>query len=149
MTIGDYLYQLTAKDEVSGPAIQRFSFLSSQAVAAVTLQAGFTVPLGYCLLLDEFTVLGQGGGAQTLNVLQVDLFADDSLNQRLHFFDAQTAAPIAAGGVSRTMSRTTRCILYPQEQFHALATFSAGAVANTLVASALGRLIPKANIQLR
>lgn len=146
--IGEFLYQLTAKDVISQPVLQRVTLLNGAAAAAVNVDISFPAVPGdrvfWVTHCQSAVIPGAGQIGQRLewNVI-------DSVGNNLLSGPAITFNPALAAAQIASHSWTTELLLMPGEVLRARGVFSAGGVANTLSAAAFGIFLPKGNLQLR
>jgi len=145
--IGDFLYTLTARDRAA-PVLQRPSLFATVVAANATVQAGLTaIPDDQVFILTDYAIAALGGAAQTVSSVVIRIFASEALDTIVHLLMQRPAglgAPVGFGS-----ERLTYVPVMPNEVIHAIATFSAGAAANTVNLSASGYFIPRGTFQLR
>lgn len=108
------------------------------AAQAVISSIGVTVPKDRVLRVTALSIVGIGGGAQTWD--GIELFAQNELATFAHYILNE---PI----VITSFNQDVDVLLMPEERLQIRASFSAGAVANRLIASVWGFMYPRANVQ--
>jgi len=144
--IGDVLYGLTPKELVSAPVIQRFAQRGSNLLAAVSVSGAIAqVPGDMILRLTDFSIIADGGAAQTVTGLAVSVMADDTFVTVVHTLLEEL--DLAALSVTRRFQCDV--MMMPDEVILAIANYSAAVAANGLRLSALGYMLPRGNTQFR
>lgn len=112
----------------------------SQAAGIVIPQ--FTVPEDRVLLLRSALAHADGGGAQTVNTVQIIIFPNDDINLQIVL-----AMNITTGAPGEAMvAWSGEVFVPPGASVAGLGGFSAAVAANLVNFSAAGLLIPRGNI---
>jgi hypothetical protein len=97
-------------------------------------------------LLAYISIIGIPGGAQTTLDFRAEL--EDETGASLCSLIRERRAG-AAGVVEGTRQAFSETVFMPKERVECEMAFSAGAVANTVIASAVWLLLPKGTLQFR
>jgi hypothetical protein len=141
----DWLFQADAKS-LAGALLQWRQFTASDTQAATTVNANLniTIETDRIFLLEHMSIRAIGGGAQ--NVSRVYGYHQDASGNVFQNFGFGVFAPAAVIAFSNWGH-----YLFPASNAPVLtltADFSAGAVANVVVASCSGWVLPRGNINL-
>lgn len=141
---GEWLYQLTAKDNAVAPVLQRVHQRVQVSQAAATVAASTAaVPQDMVFWIQHITTSYTPGGAQTVTNVEV---AGPESNP----VPGDLIRSLQAAGASRHYdTRQVSLLLMPGEQLTAIGTFSAGAIANVVVIVVHGFYLPRGNMQMR
>jgi hypothetical protein len=143
--IGEYLYQLTTKDAITAPILQRKHKQTTAAVGSVSVSATDDVtPNDKVLVVTNVSAEAISGAAQTSGDVRVVL--EDDVGNSLGTIGRQTGAPLAVFSLALT---GLALVLFPGERLRATGTYNAGAAANTTSITVHGFFLPKGNLQLR
>jgi hypothetical protein len=143
--IGDWLYQLTAKDAISQPVMQRVVQGNGGGALAVNVDVLLpVVPPDRVFAVSQLVGYGTAGAAQTTLRLEWNLIAD-GVNSiaSITGWTANPAIQVFGHG------QTVQLVLWPGEQLRLRGVFSAGGANNVVSAGAFGFFLPKGNLQLR
>lgn len=141
--IGEHLYQLSASDELGNPLIQRYATRTIVSGLVTPIVCGAPViPQDQALLLDYFQIDWIAGGAQTITLAELVVFADGSLDERTGDL-VEIRSP---GGQNLSDRRRVGSIIMPGEQIVGIGTFSGAVAANQVTMSLWGKLIPRGNL---
>jgi hypothetical protein len=143
--IGEYLYQLTTKDAITAPVLQRKHKQTTASVGSVSVSATDDVtPNDKVLVVTNVSAEAISGAAQTSGDVRVVL--EDDVGNSLGTIGRQTGAPLAVFSLALT---GLALVLFPGERLRATGTYNAGAAANTTSITVHGFFLPKGNLQLR
>lgn len=142
MFFPESLYLLSQRDQqVSW--LDPVLFRNEAAIAAVDLGLNFTVPNGRALILQNVLVYAIGGGAQTVTAMEIALQLPGA---GVGSFVYLTAREPVGAAVAQLQWQGS--VIVPEKwQVAGNASFSAGAVANTIVTGTTGVLVPIGNMQ--
>lgn len=145
--IGAFLYQLTAKDAQTQPVLQRrVDRVVVTAALANVVAVLPAIPDDKIGFLTYLNIIGIPGGAQTTLDFRAEL--EDETGASLCSLLRERR--VGAGGVVEgTRQAFSETMFMPKERVECEMAFSAGAIANTVIASAVWLLLPKGNVQLR
>lgn len=145
--IGEFLYQLSPRDMQQSwldPVIVTVNGLTTASVVT----ASYEVPMARCLLLRSSVANADGGGAQTVDRVTLELLPPDESNIAVAISEKITTN---VGSGSNKLSMNTEWngeIVIPQEwTLRARGNFSAAVSANSIELHIVGLLIPIGNIQ--
>lgn len=145
--LGEFLYELTPRDMQQSwldPVIVTANGLSAASVVLAT----YEVPVGRCLLLRSSVVNADGGGAQTVDRVTLELLPPDESVIAVAISEKITTN---VGNAAAKISMNTEWsgeIVVPQEwTLRARGNFSAAVSANSIELHVVGLLIPIGNIQ--
>jgi hypothetical protein len=143
--IGEYLYQLTTKDAITAPVLQRKHKQTTASSGSVSVSATDDVtPNDKVLVVTNVSAEAISGAAQTSGDVRVVL--EDDVGNSLGTIGRQTGAPLAVFSLALT---GLALVLFPGERLRATGTYNAGAAANTTSITVHGFFLPKGNLQLR
>jgi len=141
--IGEYLYQLRARDDQVTPLdllCQRDNFIAS----AVTLTTLYVVPTDKVLRLQNVFHHSVGGAAQAPTVVTIRIVDPVTLNAFADLF--VTTGPVLVGLQNFTSLFGLDTYVHPGFGIRFQTTFAAGAVANQITTTLMGFLMPRGNI---
>jgi hypothetical protein len=141
--IGEFLYQLTAKDAITQPVIQRrFNRARVSAAATVVNVDLLPVPGEYVEVVTHINISCAAGAAQTLT-RALCVVRDPQGNDIFNVFLAQSGIQFDDRGMK------VELVLFPGELLRVTGVFNAGANANAVIGNAHGYILPKGSLQLR
>ena len=142
--LGDFLYALTVKDQITQPVLQRrLDTTRAQLANAIVVVDGPEVPLDRWARLSHISVDFVSGAAQTIS--SYDAFIVDSAgNEQTTLMRAYFPAIANFADWDHL-----DVLLGPGERLRARGFFNAGAAVNTGNLDAVMMLLPKGNLQLR
>jgi len=132
--IGDFLYQLSPRDEQS-TGIQLFAERNQVSAAVVSQSLSITIPAEKILVVTAIWVDASGGGGQTVSSLQISRQSTNVPDVVVK--SAQPATAFGGIGFEGTL------YLAPNEQVQASASYNAGVAANNLRLFVHGYTIPR------
>lgn len=143
--LGEFLYQLTTKDAITAPVLQRVIQRGGDTQALATVPVVLpVVPHEMMFVVRNLSLIGIAGAAQTVSRLEWNILADGAND--LGAIGVSTPNPAVA---TWGFSEFKEFILMPGESLRARGFFNAGAAANTISATAIGMFLPKGTMQFR
>lgn len=143
--LGDYLYQLSARDQVSNLIqlihVSKTNSANNQSVPILDI---FQVPDGYIFHLQNAHLLVTGGGIATPNSCYFTAVAH---GENYRFGGGIANQPIALHDMSFPLMGGA-IIFEPLTTFHAATFLSAANVGNRAEATLIGYLIPRGLVAL-
>lgn len=142
MEVGNYLYQLTARDS-QNPTIEAVNIFTTVVSGAISATATvYTVPIDKLLHIDGASVAGiPGAGSTPISMELKCQFAN-----LLFASTFWSYTPEIAHNYRTIKGGTISCLFPPGSIIFASSVFSAAAVGNAVEASFHGWLIPRGNI---
>lgn len=145
--LGEFLYELTPRD-MQQSWLDPVIVTTNGLVAASVVFTTYEIPIGRCLLLRSCVANADGGGAQTVDRVTLELFPPDESVVAIAISEKITTN---VGNAAAKISMNTEWsgeILVPQEwTLRARGNYSAAVAANSIELHVIGLLIPIGNIQ--
>jgi len=132
--IGDFLYQLTPRDEQS-IGMQLFVEANGSSAAAAAVTVELTIPAERLLIISHGIVRALAGAGQTISRLQ--LLRVNLSNREFDFRESQP------GTLFDELTIEGPIILVTGEIIRAIGTFNAGVAANAVTLTLHGHTIPR------
>jgi hypothetical protein len=140
--LGEFLYQLTAKDAITQPVMQRKVEQLGLAAAALTVDADFEViPQDRVAILTNLFVIATAGAAQLVTDVRATVRQSTTQIAGINYKPS--------GLVADGFGYDCQYLLWPGEFVRIRGTFDAAVDTNIISASIQLVYIPKGNLQLR
>jgi hypothetical protein len=148
--IGEWLYQLNPKEQLSQPALQRIAVQASGSAAAGEVDADTAdtfVPLDQIFVVKSIAIRATPGAAQTARTFIAQLL--DNNGAVIQDLAAENNNPAIAAAINVGTSWQGEWLLMPRERLRGAVLFNAGAAANAVLLGVHGFFLPRGSLQHR